>query len=177
MMNKSQQIRKIIDQNFSLQWCRENIVVPLTVEQNNINGNERLTIAIGNISYLATIGDFIKDRAKRSGFECQFIEKPAHEIQALLDQVAQERLISGDSRTLDGIDLVMMQSLALKGVEDDSGTQGFDFDFDDSEEQIIEEQALDLATEMLKQDPTSGGQNPNSCSSIRCLRYPRRTKT
>ena len=150
MMNTSQQIRKIIDQNFSLQWCRENIVVPLTVEQNNINGNERLTIAIGNISYLATVGDFIKDRAKRSGFECQFIEKPAHEIQALLDQVAQERLISGDSRTLDGIEFSDDAVLdALKGVEDDSGPQGFDFDFDDSEEQIIEEQALDLATEML----------------------------
>ena len=27
--------------------------------------------------------------------------------------------------------------------------QGFDFDFDDSDEQIIEEQALDLSSEML----------------------------
>ena len=31
---------------------------------------------------------------------------------------------------------------ALKGVENDNGAQGFDFDFDDSDEQIIEEEAL-----------------------------------
>ena len=123
MMNKSQQIRKIIDK-FLASMVQRKYVVPLTVEQNNINGNERLTIAIGNISYLATIGDFIKDRAKRSGFECQFIEKPAHEIQALLDQVAQERLISGTLGTLDGIEFSDDAVLdALKGVEDDSGTK------------------------------------------------------
>ena len=31
---------------------------------------------------------------------------------------------------------------ALKGVGDENGTQGFDFDFDDSDEQIIEEEAI-----------------------------------
>ena len=32
----------------------------------------------------------------------------------------------------------------------ENGNQGFDFDFDDSDEQIIEEQALDLSSEMRK---------------------------
>ena len=36
--------------------------------------------------------------------ECQFIEKPAHDIQALLDQATQERLISSESNALDGIE-------------------------------------------------------------------------
>ena len=38
---------------------------------------------------------------------------------------------------------------ALKSVEDENGTQGFDFDFDDSDEQIIEEEAIDLSVEMM----------------------------
>ena len=49
------------------------------------------TVAIGNFSYLATIGDFIKQRAANAGLECQFIEKPAMNS-ALLDQATQERL-------------------------------------------------------------------------------------
>ena len=135
---------------FALQWCRENIVVPLGIERNETTGSQRLTVAIGNFSYLATIGDFIKDRANKAGFECQFIEKPAHEIQAFLDQATQERLLSSDSNALDGIEFSDDAVLdALKGVEDDNSPQGFDFDFDDSEEQILEEEALDLSTEMM----------------------------
>ena len=38
---------------------------------------------------------------------------------------------------------------ALKGVDEENGIQGFDLDFDDSDEKIIEEQALDLSAEML----------------------------
>ena len=97
-------IRQLIDTHFSLQWCRENIVIPLGIEINQATGSQRLTVAIGNFSYLATIGDFIKQRAGNAGLECQFIEKPAHEIQALLDQASQERLTSGDSSNLDGFE-------------------------------------------------------------------------
>ena len=148
MTNKSTK-RQLIDTHFSLQWCRENIVIPLGIETNQATGSQHLTIAIGNFSYLATIGDFIKHRAANAGLECQFIEKPAHEIQALLDQASQERLVSGDSNNLDGFEFSDDDVLdALKGAED-GGSQGFDFDFDDSDEQIIEEEALDLSTEML----------------------------
>ena len=42
-----------------------------------------------------------------------------------------------------------MRSRCTQGVDEEGGAVGFDFDFDDSEEQIIEEQALDLSTEML----------------------------
>ena len=114
------------------------------VERNEATGTQRLTIAIGNFSYLATIGDFIKQRTGNAGFECQFIEKPAHEIQAYLDQATQERLISGESDALEGIEFSDDAVLdALKGVEDENNSEGFDFDFDDSDEQIIEEEAID----------------------------------
>ncbi len=146
----SQAIRQLIDTHFSLQWCRENIVVPVGIEENATTGSRRLTVAIGNFSYLATIGDFIKQRIGNAGLECQFIEKPPHEIQVLLDKATQERLISSESNTLDGLEFSDDAVLdALKGVEDENGPNGFDFDFDDSDEQIIEEEALDLSTEML----------------------------
>lgn len=150
MQSNTTEIRRLIDNIFSLNWCRENIVVPLSVERNEATGSQRLTVAIGNFAYLATIGDFIKERSNKQGLECQFIEKPAHEIQALLDQATQERLISGESDALQGIEFSDDAVLdALKGVEEENGSQGFDFDFDDSDEKIIEEEALDLSTEML----------------------------
>ena len=150
MQSNTSEVRRLIDSIFSLNWCRENIVAPLGVERNEATGSQRLTIAIGNFSYLATIGDFIKERSDKQGFVCQFIEKPAHEIQALLDKATQERLISGESDALQGIEFSDDAVLdALKGVEDENGNQGFDFDFDDSDEQIIEEEALDLSKEML----------------------------
>ena len=143
-------IRKLVDTIFSLQWCRENLVVPLYAEPALPPNPQRLIIAIGNFSFLATIGDFIKQRANAAGYECQFVERQAHEIQALLDQASQERLISGDSDNLDGFEFSDDAVLdALKGADEDSGNQGFDFDFDDSDEQIIEEQALDLSSEMM----------------------------
>ena len=105
-----QAIRQLIDTHFSLQWCRENIVVPIGIENNDSTGSQRLTIAIGNFSYLATIGDFIKTRVANAGIECQFIEKPAHEIQALLDQATKERLIMERAMHLMTLNSAMMPS-------------------------------------------------------------------
>ena len=131
-MTANVEIRQLVDKIFSLQWCRENLVVPLNTEPALPPNPQKLTIAIGNFSYLATIGDFIKQRALNAGLECQFIEKPAHEIQALLDQASQERLTTGESNNLDGFEFSDDAVLdALKGADDDTGSQGFDFDFDD----------------------------------------------
>jgi len=148
-MSSISEIRQLVDKIFSLQWCRENLVAPLGVEgHSQESGKQRLTVAIGNFSYLATIGDFIKQRAYDAGYECQFIERPAQDIQALLDQASQERLQSGDS--IEGFEFNDDAILnALRDAGDDQSNQGFDFDFDDSEEQIIEEEALDLSSELL----------------------------
>ena len=142
------QIRTYVDQYFSLQWCRENIIVPLGIEQNKAAGSEKLTVAVGNFSYLGTIGDFIKKRVSNAGLECQFIEKSTEEIQSLLDQAAQESLISAES--LESFEFSDESILdALKDADGDDTAEGFKFDFDDSDEQIIEEQALDLSMEMI----------------------------
>ena len=141
------EIRQLVDQHFSLQWCRENIVVPLGIENNQATATNKLTIAIGNFSYLGTIGDFIKNRVSNAGLECQFIEKPPEEIQSLLDEASQQRIISDSN--LDEFEFSDDAVLdALQGA-DDNNSHGLDFDFDDSDEQIIEEAALDLSSEML----------------------------
>ena len=72
---KPTEIRRLVDEHFSLQWCRDNIVVPLGIEYNQTTKADKLTIAIGNFTYLGTIGDFIKRRVASSGKECQFVEK------------------------------------------------------------------------------------------------------
>ncbi len=147
-MNQTQDIRKLIDKHFSLAWCRENIVIPLGVETAAFPKKQRLTIAVGNFSYLATIGDFIKKRAADANLECVFLEKPADQIQALLDEAAKERLISGEGlENYDYSDDAILE--ALKAAEDDINPDGFDFDFDNSEEAELIDEALDLSVEML----------------------------
>ena len=142
------EIRKVIDDIFALQWCRENIVVPLGFEKSNSTTEPKLTIAIGNISYLGAIGDFIKRRAADKGIECIFVEKTPEEIQQLLDLAAQQRLISTDE--LEGFEFSDESILdALQGADEEGSNGEFKFDFDDSDEQIIEEQALDLESEMM----------------------------
>ena len=147
-MQSPTQTRELVDKYFSLQWCRENIVVPIGIEKSPTDGTQKLTIAIGNFSYLGTIGDFIKKRITNAGYECQFIEKPSNEIQSLLDQAAEQRLISGEGlETFEfGDDEVIA---ALQEADEDGNTKGFDFDFDDSDEQIIEDESMDLSSEML----------------------------
>ena len=88
MESNTLEIRRLIDTIFSLQWCRENIVIPLGIEKNTTNENQRLTVAAGG----ALSGNhwrFYKTTSRNAGFECQFIEKPAHEIQAFLDQTTK----------------------------------------------------------------------------------------
>ena len=147
-MQEASVIRELVDKHFSLQWCRENIVIPLGIERGTGGSKDRLTIAIGNFVYLATIGEFIKKRAANAGLECIFVERLPEEIQALLDQAAKQRIISGAGlETFEFTDDAILN--ALKEAEGESGEEGFDFEFDDSEERIIEDEALDLANEML----------------------------
>ena len=142
------EIRQLVDKYFSLQWCRENIVVPLGVELNQATATEKLTIAIGNFSYLGTIGAFIKKRVADAGYECQFIEQTPEKIQKYLDEAALQRVIKEDE--LEGFEFTDESILdALKDTEETDANRGFDFDFDDSDEKIIEEEAFDLSMEMM----------------------------
>ena len=145
------QIRQLIDQHLSLDWCRQNIVVPVDVMDGAPFGKpgvQTLVIAVGNITYLGTIGGFIKERVARGGLECQFIEKAPDEIQALLDQAAAERLISGNDLDPAEYDEEALTAALEEAGEGDSG--GISFEFDDEDELAVSDEEIEnISNELL----------------------------
>lgn len=85
--SSARSLRRLIDDTLSLSWCREHMVVPLSLD-NNV-----LTLAIGNIEYLGTIGGVIRDKCRQNGYLFQTRESSIEDIQQLLDQAQSETLI------------------------------------------------------------------------------------
>jgi len=142
-------IRHLIDKVLSLQWCRENIVAPLGTQRDISTGEDVVIIAVANFTYLATVGEFIKKRSAAAGLKCQFVERSPEEITLILDGASKERIISGDTlETYEFTDDAILK--ALQAATDSEGNaDGVNFDFDDSDEITIEDNALDLSVEML----------------------------
>ena len=142
-------VRKLVDKFFSLQWCRDNLVVPLYEETSLPMSQGVIKIAIANYSYLGTIASPIKERLNQSGFKCEFVEKSQEEIQEILDLASEERFISGDSLEISQFDEDAVLE-AIKETSDDSD-DSFSFEFDDDDDEVlIEDDSLDLATEMME---------------------------
>lgn len=148
----SKEIRQLIDTYLSLQWCRENIVCPLSNHTESLTGQERpgTTIAIGNFSYLATIGEFIKHRFESYGHECQFIELPESEISRYLDEASQHRIISQkeEGERFEFNDNKIIK--AIQNADEENRINKNNFDFDDSDVETIDNlEAPDISVEML----------------------------
>jgi len=143
-------VRKLVDKFFSLQWCRDNFVVPLYEEEITLpNSQGVIKIAIANYSYLATIASPIEDRLSQSGKTCEFIKKSQEEIQEIIDKAAEEKFISGEAIELSQFD----EDAVLEAIKatSDIDEEKFDFEFDDdSNQDAKEEDDLDLATEMME---------------------------
>ena len=142
-------VRKLVDKFFSLQWCRDNFVVPLYEETSLPMGKGIVKIAIANYQYLGTIASPIKERLNESGFECEFVERSQEEIQKILDLASEERFISGDSIEISQFD----EDAVLEAIKETSenSSDSFSFEFDDDDENLnLEEEGLDLATEMME---------------------------
>jgi len=140
-------VRKLVDKFFSLQWCRDNLVVPLYEETSLPMSNGIIKIAIANYSYLGTIASPIKERLSQSGYKCEFVEKSQEEIEEILDLASKERFISGDSIDESQFD----EDAVLEAIKETSeDIDGISFEFDDDEQETIEEDSLDLATEMME---------------------------
>ena len=140
-------VRKLVDKFFSLQWCRDNFVVPLYEETSLPMEGRTIKIAIANYSYLGTIASPIKERLSQSGFKCEFVERSQEEIEEILDLASKERFISGDSIDESQFD----EDAVLEAIKETSeDIDGISFEFDDDEEEAIEEDSLDLATEMME---------------------------
>ena len=80
--------RDLIDKYLSLQWCKDNLIIPISIESNS--NNDIFWIAIANYSYLGTIAEPIKSRIKQDSpnIEIIFIEKSLEEIEEMLDKVS-----------------------------------------------------------------------------------------
>ena len=142
-------IRSLIDKHLSLQWCRENVVIPLKVEPSLPPKKQVITIAVGNISYLGTIGNTIKQRISNNGFDCVFIEITPEEIQSLLDQASNERIFNSEGiENYDFSEDDVIKSL-LDASEDEGSESLAGFDFDDSDDEEVALEEIDLSNEML----------------------------
>ena len=141
-------VRKLVDKFFSLQWCRDNLVVPLYEETSLPMSNVIIKIAIANYSYLGTIASPIKDRLSQSGYKCEFVERSQEEIEEILDLASKERFISGESIDESQFD----EDAVLEAIKEtsDSSDDNFLFEFDDDDEETVEEDSLDLAIEMME---------------------------
>ena len=141
-------VRKLVDKYFSLQWCRDNLVVPLYSETSLPMEAGIIKIAVANYSYLGTIAEPIKQRLSQSGQKCEFVEKTQEEIQEILDLASEERFISGDSIEVSQFD----EDAVLEAIKEtsDTDTENIKFEFDDDDNNQIEEDSLDLATEMME---------------------------
>ena len=80
--------KKLIDKHLTLQWCRDNLTIPISIDSNS--NNDIFWIAIANYSYLGTIASPIKERIKQNipNIEIIFIEKSIEEIEEMLDKVS-----------------------------------------------------------------------------------------
>ena len=142
-------VRKLVDKFFSLQWCRDNLVVPLYEETSLPMSSSLIKIAIANYSYLGTIASPIKERLSQSGYKCEFVERSQEEIQEILDLASEERFISGESIAISQFD----EDAVLEAIKEtsDNDNDNFSFEFDDDDEnETFEEDSLDLATEMME---------------------------
>ena len=141
-------VRKLVDKFFSLQWCRDNLVVPLYEETSLPMSDSLIKIAIANYSYLGTIASPIKERLSQSGYKCEFVERSQEEIQEILDLASEERFISGESIAISQFD----EDAVLEAIKDtsDNVNDNFSFEFDDDDNETFEEDSLDLAIEMME---------------------------
>jgi len=144
----STSVRKLVDKYFSLQWCRDNLVVPLYAEPSLPMNEGVIKIAIANYSYLGTIAEPIKQRLASSGKKCEFVERSQEEIQEILDKASEERFITGEAISISQFDEdAVMEAIKETG---EAESDEFSFEFDDDIEENIEEDSLDLAIEMME---------------------------
>ena len=145
---KIKPIRTLIDKYFSLQWCRDNMVVPVAIEPSLPPAESLVTIAVANIIFLGTIGQVIKERLKNSGYRCKYIELSSEEIQEVLDLAVEERFEIGEQIDLEEF----TEDAVLAALQDSSELNNNDeflLEFEDFAEEMPTEEAIELSDEML----------------------------
>ena len=141
-------VRRLVDKYFSLQWCRDNFVVPLSIKKESSSELQTVIIAIANYSYLGTISEPIKERLNQSGQECVFVEKTQDEIQEILEKASEENFITDEvNESIFFEDDYLSESIRTTS---DKKVEEFIFEFD--EEIVLDMgcEILDLVPEMIE---------------------------
>ena len=139
-------VRSLIDENFSLQWCREHYVVPISAASNT------LTIGVGNIAYLSNVGDSLRSAAFRAGYTLQIQEMSIDEIEKIISDASS--LIVKASELGPVFELSEDSIQNLLGSEEalvDVNWEDFEFDKPEGDDGIIEDLADDLNKEAVIQ--------------------------
>ena len=133
--------------DLSPHWCRK---ICSSATAGITHGDQKaIKIAIGNFSYLATIGEFIEKRATEKGYTFEVVLKKPEEINALLDEAANLRV---QTNSFDGSRLFSEEALieALQETSDESlSVLGIDFGEEESENNEDQIKAIDLETELM----------------------------
>ena len=140
--------REIIDSIFSLQWCRDNFIVPISQGTGYDNRKPSLTLAVGNLAYLASVGDFASQRAEQAGYECHFVQKSLDYITRELDAASNQRIVKAEGIEDFSFDDDAVLA-ALKAADGDPTTSSeFQIEFEDGDEVAVPDTTLDLEAEM-----------------------------
>tara|TARA_B100000945_G_C20310190_1_gene562444 strand:- start:120 stop:995 length:876 start_codon:yes stop_codon:yes gene_type:complete len=141
-------VRRLVDKYFSLQWCKDNLVVPLNINKESLSEERIVIIAIANYSYLGTISESIKTRLSQSGHKCLFVEKTQEEIQEILDNASEEQFISGEVNE----SILFEDDDSFKSIRStsDKKDEEFIFEFDENICLDMGYEILDLVPEMIE---------------------------
>ena len=141
-------VRILVDKYFSLQWCRDNLVVPISINKGNTSDEKTVIIAIANYSYLGTISEPIKSRLSICGHKCVFVEKSQEQILEILDKASEEQLINGEVKD----DILFGEDNLFNSFSttSDKKVEEFIFEFDEDIGINIGNEILDLVPEMME---------------------------
>ena len=81
------EIGRLIDKFFSTKWCRDNLIIPIAVNESNKKGLVKL--AITDSSNLGNLENLIIKRLSKKGYSCEFIEQSAEEIKKIIEYLEE----------------------------------------------------------------------------------------
>jgi len=141
-----QLIRKLIDDHFSLQWCRDNYAVPISAT------NNELRVAVANLSYLSTIGDLLRERATAAGYSLQICELDLSRIESLVDDSSRLLVRATESGINYELSETAIETLLVSetALDDIDWTQ-LAADVSDGSDDSVEDLADDLDKESIIQ--------------------------
>ncbi len=141
-------VRQLVDKYFSLQWCRDNLVVPLSIRKGTSSEVQTIILAIANYSYLGTISEPIKMRLSQSGQKCFFVEMTQEEIQEILEKASEEQLVSGE--VYESILFETDNLFNSINSNSDEKVEDFIFELDEDISLDMGHEILDLLPEMME---------------------------